>query len=513
MPLINTQFSQRLNRRVKTQLMIFAVVALVAASIMIFGFIRVPAMLGISQYTVIVQLPRAAGLYATGNVTYRGTEVGRVKEVRLTDTGVDAVLQLRSGVDIPADLDAEVHSVSGIGEQYVALLPRSANGPALKNGDVIPVDRTSVPPNINALLNAANRGLEAIPPDNLKTVIDESYLAVGGLGPEISRIVKGSTQLAIDARTNLDPLVSLIDQSQPVFDSQADTSADIYAWSSHLADLTRQLKENDAGVEGLLTQGGPAAEEARQMIERLQPALPQLLSNFVGIGNVGRDYHAGIEQLLVVAPIVISGMQAATLTNYKTKHPGLTLDFNLNLNIPPVCATGYLPIQQQHVPAGADGTPDEGIPPRPPGDIYCRIPQDAPMYVRGARNFPCLTKPGKRAPTAAMCESDEEYVPLNDGVNWKGDPNATWTGQSVPQLPPGSTPDPLAAPAAPAAPEAPGAPPAPAAVPPPPIAAADYDPLTDNYVGLDGSVYSRAELSQTGGGQTWQDMLIPPPAP
>ncbi|UXA15538.1 MCE family protein [Mycobacterium sp. SMC-8] len=472
---------------------------------MVFGFIRVPAMLGVGQYTVTVELPRAAGLYATGNVTYRGTEVGRVSAVRLTDTGVIAELSLRSDMKIPADLDAEVHSVSGVGEQYVALLPRGGEGPALKNGDVIPLDRSSVPPDINALLNAANGGLEAIPPGNLKTVIDESFTAVGGLGPEISRIVKGSTQLAIDARANLDPLVTLIDESQPILDSQSETADEINAWASHLSEITGQLRDNDAGVANLLAQGGPAAAEAQQLISRLQPSLPTLLSNFVGIGNVGRDYHAGIEQLLVVAPIVISGMQAATLTNYNTKHPGLTLDFNLNVNIPPVCATGYLPIQQQHVPAGADGTPDEGIPPRPPGELYCRIPQDAPMYVRGARNFPCLTKPGKRAPTAAMCESDEEYVPLNDGLNWKGDPNATLSGQDVPQLPPGSAP--AAVPPAPV----PSVPPPPAPAPPTvsPIAAADYDPLTDNYVGLDGSVYSRSDLAKTTEGQSWQEMLTP----
>jgi Mce-associated membrane protein len=34
-----------------------------------------------------------------------------------------------------------------------------------------------------------------------------------------------------------------------------------------------------------------------------------------------------------------------------------------------------------------------------------------------------------------MCEIDEQCVPLNDGNNWKGDPNATLSGQSVPQLP------------------------------------------------------------------------------
>ena len=46
--------------------------------------------------------------------------------------------------------------------------------------------------------------------------------------------------------------------------------------------------------------------------------------------------------------------------------------------------------------------------------------------------------PGKRAPSVAMCESDENYVPLNDGFNWKGDPNATISGQAIPQLRPGT---------------------------------------------------------------------------
>ena len=39
-------------------------------------------------------------------------------------------------------------------------------------------------------------------------------------------------------------------------------------------------------------------------------------------------------------------------------------------------------------------------------------------------------------PSVALCESDEQYVPLNDGFNWKGDPNATLSGQAIPQLPP-----------------------------------------------------------------------------
>ena len=73
-----------LTRRIRIQLAIFGVVALVGGAVMVFGYIRLPAMFGIGRYRVTVELPQAAGLYASGNVTYRGTEVGRVENVRLT---------------------------------------------------------------------------------------------------------------------------------------------------------------------------------------------------------------------------------------------------------------------------------------------------------------------------------------------------------------------------------------------------------------------------------------------
>src|SRR4029077_12096982 len=124
----------------------------------------------------------------------------------LADSGVAAELSLDSGIKIPADVEAQVHSQSAVGELYITLIPRSGEGPVLKDGDVIPQDRSTVPTNVNSVLAATNRGLAAIPRDNLKTAIDEAYVAVGGLGPELSRLVQGGTALAIDARKNLDPL-------------------------------------------------------------------------------------------------------------------------------------------------------------------------------------------------------------------------------------------------------------------------------------------------------------------
>jgi phospholipid/cholesterol/gamma-HCH transport system substrate-binding protein len=487
-----------LTRLVKIQLAVFAAVALIALGTMTFGYIQLPAMLfGTGQYTVTVQLPQAAGLYPTANVTYRGTEVGRVADVRLTDHGVAAVLELKSSISIPSDLTAAVHSTSAIGEQYVALTPSKATSRPLQDGDVIPVGRTSVPPDINGLLAATNAALKAIPQDNVRTVVDESYTAINGLGPDISRFVKGSTSLAIDAKNNLDALTALIDHSQPVLDSQAQTSDEIGSWAAHLATITGGLKDQDAAVAGLLERAGPAADEARALFDRVQPTLPILLTNLVTLGEVGISYRADLEQLLVLLPQGIAQEQGTEVAIKIGKQDlrGQTLSFNLNVNLPAPCTTGYLPAAQSRSPALTD------LPDRPAGDFYCRIPQDSSLNVRGARNIPCETKPWKRAPTARMCESDEEYVPLNDGMSWKGDPNATLSGQDIPQP----------RPTGPGVQSAPGVP-APDA-PPPPVAFAQYDPATGTYVGPDGRLYTRADLARGGGQeQTWQNMLVPPKA-
>lgn len=74
----------------------------------------------------------------------------------------------------------------------------------------------------------------------------------------------------------------------------------------------------------------------------------------------------------------------------KQDYKGQYLSFNLNINLPPPCTPGFLPAQQQRSAVFEDA------PERPPGDSYCRVPQDSPLNVRGAHDIPCVTKPKLR---------------------------------------------------------------------------------------------------------------------
>jgi phospholipid/cholesterol/gamma-HCH transport system substrate-binding protein len=488
------------------KLAILATITLVACSVMAFGFVKVPALLGIGRYDVTLELPATGGLYKSSVVTYRGDEIGRVSSIQVTRNGVDAELTLNSDTPIPSDVTAAVHSRSAVGEQFVELTPKPGanNASKLRDGDVIPTGRVQVPPDIGNLLDATNRALQAIPQDNLRTVVDEAAKAVGGLGPELSRIVDGSTALAIDAGKTVDPLTQLIDQAPPVLDSQVQTSDSIARWAARTASITNQLKAQDQAFGDLLSQGAPALNEGRALFDRVAPALPVLLANLVSLGDIAVTYRQDLEQLLVLYPQGTAVMSGIALADSGTKqaYKGIYLDFNLNLNSPPPCNTGFLPVRQQRAAS------DQDAPDRPAGELYCRVPQDSDLNVRGVRNIPCENDPTKRAPTVEMCESDEQYVPLNDGYNWKGDPNATLSRQSVPQYPPGSIAPPDALPP-PAGPPLPSAGPSPL---PPPMAAIPYDPATGDYVGPDGRRYTQTDLAHPDD-KTWQSMLVPPGAP
>ena len=283
-----------------------------------------------------------------------------------------------------------------------------------------------------------------------------------------------------------------------MLNSQVQTADSIATWAERTASITDQLKAQDTAFADLLNMGGPALNEGTALFDRVAPALPVLLANLVSLGDIAVTYRPDLEQLLVLFPQGTAVMSAITVANSNTKqdYKGIYLDFNLNLNLPPPCNTGFLPVRQQRSPSDVDA------PERPAGELYCRVPQDSDLNVRGVRNIPCETVPGKRAPTVEMCESNEQYVPLNDGYNWKGDPNATLSGQGVPQYAPGADPR-LPPPAGTgAAFAAPG-------TPPPPVAFAPYDPATGDYVGPDGKRYTQADLAHPQN-KTWQSMLVPP---
>jgi phospholipid/cholesterol/gamma-HCH transport system substrate-binding protein len=548
-----------LTRFVRIQLAIFTIVGIVGLFVMVVFYIQAPTLLGIGKMTITLELPATGNLYRFSNVTYRGVQIGKVTAVGLTPHGAKATLSLDTSPKIPADLQAEVRSISAVGEQYVDLRPRTDSPPYLRDGSVIAVSDTTIPQPIGPVLDQTSKLINSIPKGKLSELLDESFKAFNGAGYDFGSLFDSSAEISAYLNNVADQTRTLTEDTGPLLDTQAQTADSIRLWARSLAGFTGQLAKNDPQFRTLLQKGPGALNEASRLLEQIKPTLPVLLANLTTIGQIGVTYHASIEQVLVLLPPFTAAIQSFI----GNKAPsGLAAGaFNLVISDPPACTVGFLPPSQWRAPADTQtvDTPD---------GLYCKLPQDSPIGVRGARNYPCMGHPGKRAPTVEICDSDKPFIPLamrqhvfgtypldpnliaqgippDDRVNWNR--NRIFGPVEGTPLPPGVGPPlppvqggPPAAQMGEVSPIAPlddpsnqtGPPPgaagrAPSVAPSafgrnesqpgpsvgPSVAIAQYNPNTGSYVAPDGQVYRQSDLvtTTTPGAprlaKTWKDMF------
>src|ERR1700742_5147156 len=98
-----------LTRLIKTQLLLFVVLAVAAVVVLVWYFLRIPSLVGVGRYTLYAELPQSGGLYRTANVTYRGITIGTVTAVEPTERGARATMSVDNGYQIPTDTISNVH--------------------------------------------------------------------------------------------------------------------------------------------------------------------------------------------------------------------------------------------------------------------------------------------------------------------------------------------------------------------------------------------------------------------
>src|SRR5277367_201424 len=398
-----------MTRLIRNQLILFTALALIAVVVLGWYYLRIPAMVGIGQYTLKADLPNSGGLYRTSSVTYRGITIGKVTNVAPTRQGVLATLSIDNRYKIPVDASANVHSVSGVGEQYLDLVSTGSPGKFLSPGQTI--TKVTVPSPIGPTLDAANRALAVLPKHKISSLLDETAQAVGGLGPALQRLVDSTQALVGDFKTNTTDVNDIIGNSAPLLDSQVNSSDSIERWARNLNSLAAQTAEKDQTLKSVVSTAAPTLDQITAVFGDVRESLPQMLANLAILADMLKRYHKNAEQLLVELPQLV----AVARTNYTTYPGSFVLDIALAINQPPPCLTGFLPASEWRSPADTTTVPL-------PSGTYCKVPQDAPSAVRGARNYPCADVPGKRAATSRECRSNKPYIPL--GTNpWYGDPN------------------------------------------------------------------------------------------
>jgi virulence factor Mce-like protein len=148
-----------------------------------------------NRVDVAMQVPDINGLAVDSNVLLRGVPVGKV-------TGIDTSLQsatvhfyIDKRYPIPVDSDVRLENLSALGESYIGLMPRKAEGPMFHDGEHVATENITQPASISELATSVVRVLNQMDPGQLNRLVDETDQALPPEDAVLPNLTRASTLL------------------------------------------------------------------------------------------------------------------------------------------------------------------------------------------------------------------------------------------------------------------------------------------------------------------------------
>lgn len=215
--------------------------------------------LGESSRTLTVVLPDAAGLFVGNDVGVLGVPIGRVSALRPEGDSVVATLTITDpSIKIPAGVGAAIVSRSVAADRYVELTPVYDGGPTIRDGAVIPRDRTVTPVDFDQALGALRRLTQDLAADprvahNLGDLLNVSASTLAGHGGDINAAVRSMSGAMTDVSANRENIVGTIRSLETLTSVIATHESTVRAFIQNGSDAAQMLASERFALAGALT--------------------------------------------------------------------------------------------------------------------------------------------------------------------------------------------------------------------------------------------------------------------
>ncbi len=304
-----------MNRRLVLNLAAFSAVAVLVIG---YGAVNLFGNPFHQPVVLVTRMPETAGLRKGFSVTQDGVVVGTVSSVELADQGVDIAMELDEGVQVPGDVEARIVRASAIGEQRIDLSPTAGGtAPPLPDGSRVPAAADAVPPNVEEVITQVQELLEALPTDDLNTVISESAAALQGRADDVHSLVRSTEIITSELLRRGDDLRTLLDTAPDVLDDLSDSGADIRRAVANTRAVAGILAARRTDIVDLLGEGADLAEVADPLVRDTRADLDCLVGSLADVTSglqgqaladldaalaLNQDFFGAVEDVAVKGP-------------------------------------------------------------------------------------------------------------------------------------------------------------------------------------------------------------------
>jgi virulence factor Mce-like protein len=259
---------------------------------------------------VTAYFPTVSALYIGDDVRVSGMRVGTVTAIQPEGTRAKVVMHVDRDVPIPADAKAVIVAQNLVAARYVQLTPAYRNsGPTMRDGAVIPIERTAVPVEWEEVKDQLMRLATELGPNSkvstpsLARFIDSAADALGGGNAEklrqtlaqlsgLGRVLgKGSGNL-VDTIKNLQTFVGAL----------RDSNVQVVQFNDRLATLTSVLDDNKSDLDAALTDLSGAVGDVQRFIAGSRDATSEQIARLADLTQILVDNQMSLKNVLHIAP-------------------------------------------------------------------------------------------------------------------------------------------------------------------------------------------------------------------
>ena len=286
---------------------------------------------GEDRKMLTAQFPRTVSVYEGSDVRILGVPVGQVETVVPSGTEVVVTISYDADVQVPADASAVIIAPSIVGDRYIQLTPVYEEGDELAEGEILGVDRTSVPLELDDIYASLDRLNVALGPDGankngaLTDLLEVTAENFGGQGAQFKQTIGDFSRLSETLDDNKDALFDSLAEVQSFVSTLAENDATVRQFNRSLADVSELLAGERDELAGSLANLSTALGEVNDFVKTNREVLGRDIKGLNRVAKVLVKQRANLDEVLGTAPLALNNL-------YLTYNPQAgTLDTNANI--------------------------------------------------------------------------------------------------------------------------------------------------------------------------------------
>jgi len=253
---------------------------------------------GTRSYTAV--LAQTAGLRPGEDVEVYGVPKGKVKSVALDGDVVAVRFVLDKDVELGNRSKAEVKVATLLGTHYLAVTPAGSG-----RSTTIPLARTSVPFNLQDVLEKGTANLEQLDPELLARALAETSKTLTATNDQIGPALTGIARLSEAVQSRSQQTGELLAAARGVTSQLSASSTDIVALMRKANLVIGEITARRQAIHTLLTETTTLADNLGAVIDQTRQDMAPAFRQLNAVLSTLREEDATLKEVLgKIAPTV-----------------------------------------------------------------------------------------------------------------------------------------------------------------------------------------------------------------